>query len=181
MLRRSSINLSPVPPAGNNTTPACLSSHDHRSSYSRSLRARARVGEYGKGEGGRKARPPDPPLPERETAPSRGQAGWLGRLSLLPTPVVSPAALQLHPTAPRHTRTVVGVKPTVEHWHAFTGAGFLRSVQINILTFLAVLPTRRHEATPTRCPRGETGYRRKDQGPFFETPSPLPPHRKPRA
>ena len=85
------------------------------------------------------------------------------------------------PAAPRHTRTVVVVKPTVEHWHAFAGAGFLRSVQIYILTFLAVLPACRHEAPPTGCSRREKGYRRKDRGPFFETPAPLPPRRKPRA
>ena len=107
-----------------------------------------------------------------------GRAGsadlvYCQRRSLHPRP-------KLPPAAPRQTQTEIGVKPAIEHWHTFTGAGFLRSVQINILTFLVVLPACRHEATPTRCPRGETGYRRKDQGLFFETPFPLPPRRRPR-
>ena len=137
------------------------------------------MGEDEKGERGREARPPAPPCLKRKTPPDfirgGGRAGsadsvYCQRRSLHPRP-------KLPPAAPRQTQTEVGVKPAIEHWHTFTGAGFLRSVQIYMLTSLAVLPACRHEGTADGAFAEEKRIPAKGRGPFFKTPAPIPPRR----
>ena len=131
-------------------------------------------------EGGRGERIELPPFrPEIENAPrcSWGRAGWLGRLGLLPTPVVAPAAQTTSCSTasnPNLDRGQTGDR-TLARLHGCRFFEIRPDKHTNLSSSLADAPPR---GNADEVSAGGDRLPEKRQGSFFRNASPPPPPQK---